>query len=62
MRKTMLTDGLSIIGMGQNLGVQKLPTRWWFQCFFLNIFTRNIWGRCIQFDDHIFQMGGSTTN
>ena len=32
---------------------------WWFQTFF--IFTP-ILGEMIQFDEHIFQMGGSTTN
>ena len=34
-------------------------TRWWFQIFF--IFTP-IPAKVIQFDEHIFQMGGSTTN
>ena len=34
-------------------------TRWWFQTFF--IFTPNP-REMIQFDEHIFQMGGSTTN
>ena len=37
-----------------------LFTRWWFQTFFL--FTPNL-GKMIQFDEHIFQMGGwKTTN
>ncbi len=32
--------------------------RWWFQMFlFLPLL-----GEMIQFDDHIFHMGGSTTN
>ena len=34
-------------------------TGWWFQTVF--IFTR-IPGEMIQFDEHIFEMGGSTTN
>ena len=33
--------------------------RWWFQICFIFI---PIWGFMIQFDEHIFQMGGSTTN
>ena len=42
------------------LGVGRWFTRWWCQrCF--GIFTP-IFGGMIQFDEHIFQMGGSTTN
>ena len=36
-----------------------IKSGWWFQIFV--IFTP-IPGEMIQFDEHIFQMGGSTTN
>jgi len=36
-----------------------LENQWWFQAFF--IFSPKI-GEMIQFDEHIFQMGGLTTN
>ena len=38
---------------------RKCRPRWWFQTFF--IFTPNL-GEDFQFDEHIFQMGGSTSN
>ena len=39
------------------VGNQTMP-RWWFQSFFIS----PLLGEMIQFDEHIFQMGGSTTN
>ena len=43
----------------KKINYSELMTRWWFESFF--IFTPKI-GEDFPFDEHIFQMGGSTTN
>ena len=48
----------SCLGCVQNMALNIVYFGWWFHTFFCS----PLLGEMIQFEEHIFQMGGSTTN
>ena len=59
VKKSHFSKFLSYLVMSKVNKTLQFLSRWWFQTFF--IFTPKI-GEDFQLDEHIFQMGGSTTN